>query len=131
MEQLNGMKTLLNFQSDLVYIKNPPPGWIYRGADLEGSLDGIISNVQNDAYDSEYDVQLDLYDLLTSAYDFHLIYVADIMNVFNWWRTSYLVSVSVDGTSLPNVYDSADLAALAGINGSSYKPSPIVQINDT
>ena len=122
---------MINFQSDLVYLKDPPSGFLYPGVNLVGSIDHIISKVQSGSYDSEYDVQLDLYDVLTSAYDFHLIYKPDILSVFSWSRESYLISVSTDGVSLPNVYDNMDLFALAGLNSSTYKPSPVVKINNT
>lgn len=131
LSQLEGMKTLVNFQSDLVYLKSPPPGFLYPGVDILGSLDAMISKLQSGGYSSEYDVQLDLYNLITSAYDFHLVYQSDIMEIFAWLRPVDLVSVSVDGTSLPNIYNALDVGALAGSNGTSYKPSPVVQINNT
>ena len=129
--QLNGYKTLANFQSDLAYLKDPPPGWLYSGVDLMSSLDGIISNVQKDAYDNEYDVQFDLWSLITSVHDFHLTFNSDILNVFSWWRAAYLVSLATNANSLPNVYDISDIYVLAGLNSSSYKPSPVVSINNT
>ena len=131
MKQFEAWKTLINFQSDLAYQKAPTPGWLYPGLDFIGSLESIITNLQNGVYTSEYDAQLELYNLVTAAYDFHLVYRADILSVFSWERASGLVSVSVDGTSLPNVYDSEDLFALAKVNGTMYKTSPVVQINDT
>lgn len=131
LEQLKGMKTLINFQSDLVYLKEPTSGYLYPGVDFVSSLDNIISNLENDQYANEYDLQFDFWSLVTSAYDFHLVYRPDILSVFTWRREAYLVSVSTDGTSLPNVYDSIDLYALDKVNGTSYKASPVVQINNT
>ena len=55
----------------------------------------------------------------------------DILQVFSWYRDLNLVSVSADPTSLPNVYDEIDVGVLSGLNRSDYKPSPVVQINDT
>ena len=40
-----------------------------------------------------------------------------------------LVSVSSDGTSLPDVYAYRDLAALTQSQGREYEPSPITEIN--
>ena len=131
LKQFEAWKTLINFQSTVAYQKKPTPGWLYPGLDFVGSLESIITNLQNDVYTSEYDAQLELYNLVVAAYDFHLVYRADILSVFNWERAAGLVSVSVDGTSLPNVYDPLDLAALAKVNGTMYKTSPVVQINDT
>lgn len=125
------MKTLINFQSDLAYQKKPTPGWLYPGLDFVGSLESIITNLQNGVYASEYEAQVEFNSLVTAAYDFHLVYHADILYVFNWIRTDNLISVSTDGTSLPNVYDAIDIDALAKINGTMYQASPVVQINDT
>ena len=131
LQQLNGYKTLVNFDSDLVYLKDPPPGWLYPGVDFMSSLDGIISNVQKDAYASEYDVQFDLWSLIISAYDFHVTFNSDILNVFSWARTVDLISVATDPNSLPSAYVASDIFVLSGLNSSSYTPSPVVSINNT
>jgi hypothetical protein len=131
LKQFEAWKTLINFQSDLAFQKAPPPGWLYPGLDFIGSITSIITNLQNDVYTSEYDAQLELYNLITAAYDFHLVYRADILSVFTWERAGSLISVSTDGTSLPNIYDASDIVSLAQINGTMFKTSPVVQINDT
>ena len=101
---LKGLKTMINFQSDLSYIADPPPGWLYPAVDIPGVLDSILSKFQSGGYSCEYDLQLDISNLITSAYDFHLTYSVDIINnVFGWTRSASLVSVSKDGTSLPDV----------------------------
>jgi hypothetical protein len=87
--------------------------------------------VQKDAYDNEYDVQFNLWSLITSVYDFHLTFNSDMLNVFSWWRAGYLVSVATNANSLPSVYDVSDIYVLAGLNSSSYKPSPVISINNT
>ncbi|KAK5169798.1 uncharacterized protein LTR77_005776 [Saxophila tyrrhenica] len=100
--QLSGLKTLLNFHSDLVYLSKPPAGWLYNRVDLLASLEAMSANVYSGGYENEYALQLDIYNLMTSAYDFHLIYILDILNVFRWFRNAFLVSVSTDGSKLPN-----------------------------
>ena len=127
--QLQGLQTMLSFQSTLVYLKDPPPGYLYPGVDLQGSLDHIISNVQNGVYQSEYDVQIDAFNLLTSAHDFHLVWMPDIVTIFEWFRSESLISISPDGLSLPSVYGFSDLEALRNPNGSGYQPSAVVQVN--
>jgi hypothetical protein len=106
-------------------------GYLYQGVDVLGSLDGMISKLQDGAYDGEMSVQQELFDLVTSAYDFHFVYWPDIMNVFTWQRTVELVSVSLDGQSLPDIYAVQDISSLTNANGSYYRPSAVTQINGT
>ncbi len=70
--------------------------------------------------------------------------------MFNWIRHASLISVSADGTILPDVglgalswlagltnklqvYDTSDLSALtlADLGEADYQASPVVEINDT
>jgi hypothetical protein len=126
--EIEGLKTLVEFQSDLAYLKNPPPGFLYPGVDVAGSLQAIISDIKNGRYTNEYAVQNDVFGVVASAYDFHFYVRPDIMRVFYWERAESLISVAKDPTSLPNVYGDKDKFALAG-NSSGYQPSPVVKIN--
>lgn len=95
---------MLKFQSDLVYIKDPPPGFLYPGVDVLGVLDSIISKLKGDGYSNEWEFHVEVWELITSAYDFHMTYTPDILTkVAFWTRGAQLVSVSLDGSSLPNV----------------------------
>ena len=113
----------------MVYLKYPPPGYLYPGVDLQGSLDKIISDLEKGVYQNEYDVQLDAFNLIVSVHDFHLRWIPDIVSVFTWKRDEYLVSVSSDGLNLPRVYSAVDLDALRNSTSSAYSASPIVEIN--
>ncbi|KAK5690067.1 hypothetical protein LTR97_012552 [Elasticomyces elasticus] len=126
-QEILGLKVL----SDLAYLKDPPPGYLYPGVDILGGLDSILTGVQAGAYKSDYDVQLDLYKLVTSAYDFHFNWVPDLVDVFGWMREGRLMSLSSDSVSLPEVYDFRDLHAFGPHNfsSSSYTPSAVTHIN--
>ena len=82
----------------------------------------MLSKLQSGGYSNELELQTDIRDLVTSAYeddfqhslqeddadmtrshDFHLVYKSDISNVFNWARDTQLISLSTDVTSLPEV----------------------------
>ncbi|KAK3618254.1 hypothetical protein LTR56_003843 [Elasticomyces elasticus] len=130
-QEILGLKVLVQFQSDLAYLKDPPPGYLYPGVDILGGLDAILADVQAGAYKSDYDVQLDLYKLVTSAYDFHFNWVPDLVDVFGWMREGKLISLSSDSVSLPEVYDFQDLHAFGPHNfsSSSYTPSAVTNIN--
>lgn len=126
---IDGMKVLFQFQSTLPYLKDPPPGYLYPAVDIMASLDAIQADVKAGIYRSEYDVQMDLYNLVVSAYDLHFVWIPDLVDVFKWRRRGALLSLSSDGLILPNVYDSLDVMALAASNSSDYQPSPIALIN--
>ncbi|KAK1087087.1 hypothetical protein LTR33_001246 [Friedmanniomyces endolithicus] len=128
-DEIDGLKVMVQFQSTLPYLKDPPPGYLYPAVDILASLVAIQADVQAGIYTSEYDVQMDLYNLVVSAYDFHFIWVPDLVSVFSWNRQGALVSLSSDGLSLPDVYDFRDVVALAASNSSRYQPSPITSIN--
>jgi hypothetical protein len=92
-------------------------------------------------YSNEYDYQLDIFKLISAAYDGHFAYTPDIVGVFFFLRLAseslasgtpdlyQIFSVSKDGTSLPDVYSTLDAAALINPNSARYTPSPITQIN--
>ena len=63
--------------------------------------------------------------------DFHLLYIPDILDVFGWQRSTSLLSMSRDGSALPDIYGAFDLVALVRGNETDYKPSPVVSINGT
>ncbi|KAG9954775.1 hypothetical protein KCU85_g16, partial [Aureobasidium melanogenum] len=84
--QLKGLRTFLEFQSDLEYLADPTIGRIYPGVDLLAGLDKLTSMLQDDIYDNEYDFQLDIFKLFSSAYDGHLSYTPDIVDVFAFAR---------------------------------------------
>jgi hypothetical protein len=127
--EIEGLKVLVQFESDLSYLKDPPPGFLYPAVDILGSLDKIQTDVKNGVYKNDYDVQNDLYSLVVSAYDFHFNWVPDLLGAFNWFRAGSLISLSSDGTSLPSVYDTLDYHALLKPNTSDYTPSAVSEIN--
>ncbi|KAK4919039.1 hypothetical protein LTR49_013210 [Elasticomyces elasticus] len=130
-QEIQGLKVLVQFQSDLAYLKDPPPGYLYPGVDILGGLHSILADVQAGAYKSDYDVQLDLYKLVASAYDYHFEWIPDLVDVFGWVRGGRLISLSSDSVSLPEVYDFQDLHAFGppSCSSSSYTPSAVTHIN--
>lgn len=96
--QLSGLRTFLEFQSDLEYLEKPTIGRIYPGVDVMAGLDKLTSLLQDDSYDNEYDFQLDIFKLFSSAYDGHLLYIPDIVDVFAYGR---LLSENLNDEGLP------------------------------
>lgn len=96
--QLSGLRAFLEFQSDLAYLEDPTIGRIYPGVDLLAGLDKLTSLLEDDFYDNEYDFQLDIFKLLSSAYDGHLLYIPDIVDVFAFGR---LLNEALDDQGFP------------------------------
>ena len=57
LSQIEGFKTMVQFQSDLNYLKNPHPGFIYPGVDVLVTLDQIMSENKDGKYTNEYELQ--------------------------------------------------------------------------
>jgi hypothetical protein len=96
--QLSGLRTFLEFQSDLEYLEEPTIGRIYPGVDIMAGLDKFTSLLEDDFYDNEYDFQLDIFKLFSSAYDGHLLYIPDIVDVFAFGR---LLNEDLNDQGLP------------------------------
>ncbi|KAF2724234.1 hypothetical protein K431DRAFT_218178 [Polychaeton citri CBS 116435] len=130
--ELQGVRTLVQFQSTLAFLEDPPEGYLYPGVDIIAGLDALEKRLHDEAYNNEYDFQLDLYSLIASAYDGHFAFRADIVNnVFGWiiGDRLELVSVSNDSVSLPEIYTYDDiLTALSG-NSTTRGPSAIMRID--
>ncbi|KAH7411774.1 hypothetical protein DE146DRAFT_254437 [Phaeosphaeria sp. MPI-PUGE-AT-0046c] len=131
LKMIQELKQFLEYQSTLAWLKSGVEGQI-KPLDIMAELDTISKNVKAKAYKSDYEVQLAIRQLLSSAGDFHLAFLADITEIFIFARpNASLVSISEDGIKLPELYLKSDadqlrrpnpptnLAALRKINGQS------------
>ncbi|KAL0256768.1 hypothetical protein SLS55_009165 [Diplodia seriata] len=128
---LSEIPNILTWQSTLAYLKDPPKGYPNPPVDVLAGLDDIKKNVSNNGFESEYDVQNAITTLLHKAYDGHLDYLADISSAIGFAKNASqadLVSLSLDGKSLPKVYLKTDIDAVH--YGANFTPSPIQTIND-
>lgn len=63
------------------------------------------------------------------THDGHFVYYPDsVTGVFSWGRTTPLVSVSLDGESVPEVYAYADVLT-ASFGNVTFTPSPLTEID--
>ena len=89
----------------------------------------MYSKAQAGSYAGEYDFGFDLYLSMQRVHDGHFTYWPDsVTGVFSFGRSTPLVSVSLDGTSIPEVYAYADVLATIAHNA-SFTPSPLSMIN--
>ena len=119
MDLLYSLQPLFEFQSTFSYLKNPPEGYLFPALDFWAGFDKIVSNVQYGAYNSkydgsrhptkltyagEYDFQTDITALTVLARDGHFTFSGDATQLFVFKRRTAVVSVSTDGSALPQIY---------------------------
>ncbi|CAG8416334.1 unnamed protein product [Penicillium salamii] len=115
----------LQFQSTIEILPNPPAGYLMPPTDLLGGLDEIQVKAAIGFYSNQYDFDTAISDLLKSAYDGHLSIQLCSLQVF-WGKIDMpLVSISSNGTALPQVYTYSDALQLQDESSIS----PIVSIN--
>jgi hypothetical protein len=127
---IDDLKLMVKWQSNIAYLKNPPEGYNEEPLDIMGELDTMQKQIAAGGFKTEYDFQLKMLNLFTKAYDNHFAYQPDILtSAMQFQRPpgSELVSVSSDGTALPEIYTYKDV--MRANNDSSYKPSPVKMIN--
>ncbi|KIW13034.1 hypothetical protein PV08_08221 [Exophiala spinifera] len=125
---IDGLRALVEWQSTLGWLKNPPAGYPFRPVDLVGGLEELRSQVQSGHLKSELEFEWKLIGLLSSARDGHLQFHPDADFVFSFRNPiGNLVSVSSDGRALPEVYLYSEL--IRGIS-EGWEPSAISKLND-
>ncbi|EXJ74024.1 uncharacterized protein A1O5_02318 [Cladophialophora psammophila CBS 110553] len=128
---LNSLRTYLEFQSNKEYLLNPPQGYLFPSLDLDGEFDTIQKKVEAGAYESEYDMQVDIFALLTAARDGHLSWNGDLMGAFMFRRGAALAAVSSDGEEIPQATGDLTVQDATGKRGpvTGYAPSPVKSID--
>jgi hypothetical protein len=121
---IDELKQVWQFQSELVWLKNPGDDWEFGALDIEAELDNIKSSLGS--FSSEYAVQLAIQNITIRTGNFHFNYRPDILQVFDFRRGFNVASISSDGKTLPKLYVADDVAALAK---SSSDISEISEIN--
>jgi hypothetical protein len=120
---------MVEFQSTISYLKDPPKGWPNEKVDLVAGLNEIGTKVTNGDYTNEYDFENDIASLFIKAHDGHLSFNGmAYAGAFRWRRSSRiaLVSASKDGNEIPKVWAIGDFNK----TNTSYEPSPVTKIND-
>ncbi|XPT03714.1 hypothetical protein M3J09_012800 [Ascochyta lentis] len=125
---VNSIKQMVEFQSTLTYLKDPPTGWPNEPVDLIAGLNDIGSKVNDGTYTNEYDFENDIAALFIKAHDGHLNFNGMVYGgAFRWRRNLNiaLISASKNGSEVPQVWSIRDYNA----SQSGYEPSPITQID--
>lgn len=119
---------MVQFQSTLSYLKDPPQGWPNAKVDILAGLDDIASRVSNNGFNNEYDFEDAIASLFIKGHDGHLNFNGMAWaGAFRWRRSSQiaLISASRDGSSTPQIW------ALGDFNktDTSFQPSAVTRIN--
>jgi hypothetical protein len=86
-------------------LKSPPTDYFYPPYDPFANLAAVKANLQRNVYSNEYGFQKDLYQVFTPAHDGHFALYPDLLTkALEWGRTRALVSISKDGTEIPDIY---------------------------
>ncbi|KAJ0364770.1 hypothetical protein COL154_004856 [Colletotrichum chrysophilum] len=99
----------MQFQSTLVHLKNPPPGYQQPAFDFMGGLEELKRNVIAGFFTRQYDFEVALQYLVYAVNDAHVDLYAGILSVFSFASPVSLVSASVDGKETPKVYFADDI----------------------
>lgn len=126
------MRPYIDWQTTIEYLEDPPAEYaakVQAPYDFYANWDRIYQNVMDGNYASEYAFGFDLYRLFQMAHDGHFVYYPDSVTlIFSFGRTTPLVSVSSDGTSIPEVYVYSDVLD-ASFGNITYTPSPLAMID--
>ncbi|KAI9708968.1 MAG: hypothetical protein M1820_003662 [Bogoriella megaspora] len=104
----------MQFQSNLAYMKNPPPGYQQTSVDFNAQLQQIQDKVNAGFYHNQYAFEADVQALSQATHDTHAVVYAGVLNQFTFASPFYLVSVSPDGKQVPQVYVYDDLIECLG-----------------
>jgi hypothetical protein len=117
----------VQFQSTLEHLQSPPDGYQQPAVDILSELTKIQHNVTTRTYPNQYQFEIDVQHLLYRAHDAHLYLRGGITAAFSFLAPYSITSVSLDGTSLPEVYLTSDIIKSQHEN---WDPSPIQKINN-
>ena len=125
---LSYYKDLLQFQTTLAYLKDPPPSYQQPSIDVLASLDALEAQVQAGAFTTEYDFEVALQTVIYAIHDAHVSLSAGILSIFTFGSPLRIVSASSNGIELPKIYIPDDLIEAAQ-NNVTWTPSAVSSIN--
>lgn len=129
---MDSLRPYIQWQTTIEYLKDPPAEYaekIQPPYDFWAAYESIYDKATAGDYANEYEFGFDLYTVFQRSHDGHFAYIPDsVGGIFTWGRPTPLVSVSTDGTSIPQVYVYADVLD-ASVGNASFTPSPLTEID--
>lgn len=128
-------------KTDSAYKADPPADYFYPAYNMFTTLQAIRNKVSNGSYSGEFEFQEELYvKVFGAAHDGHFVYYPDLLTIpFDWNRPLSLVSISLDQSTLPEIYvyqdvvnktsvgDSSVVSLINGIDAATYLQDRIYQ----
>jgi hypothetical protein len=111
------LKAFAQWQSTLAWLKDPPASYMLPATDILGGLDNISATAVAGQFASEYEFQLSIVELISSAHDGHFAYRPDVFKAFIFRNSlvADMVSVSRDGKELPKLYHYCEYPSWRGV----------------
>ncbi|KAJ5229090.1 hypothetical protein N7489_009798 [Penicillium chrysogenum] len=122
------VRKILEFQSTIDILKDPPTGYTMPSTDIMKGIDTIMGKAKSNSYTSQFEMDLEINRLIKTAHDGHLAFQLCSQSIFTYQIDMPLVSISKDGLALPQVYALGD-AKLQKVDPDAV--SPLVSINGT
>lgn len=116
------IRSYLDFQTTLVFNRDPPESYQQPAIDVWTRLDELSREVEDGAYNNQYEFDVALQAIFKGVHDGHFAFDMGVYGLFSWLLPDTLVSVSSDGQELPQVY------ALSDIQRDVQDASPIAEI---
>ncbi|KAK3389421.1 peptidase S41 family protein [Podospora didyma] len=110
---VKSLKAFVQWQSSLAFLRDPPQSYGFPAVDIQSGLDSISAKAAAGGFANEFDFQLAIVQLITSAHDGHFSFRPDVFKAFGF-RNKFatdIVSISVDGVQVPKLYHYAELMA--------------------
>ncbi|POS88014.1 hypothetical protein EPUL_000389 [Erysiphe pulchra] len=119
----------VEWQSDLSYLKNPPPGYLMPAVDVKAELNRVLKNIIQGKYANEHAFQMDLFQVFQSVHDGHFRFTPDLLGkTIQFRRPIGIVSVSRDGVEVPKIYIESDIKQYAN-NSILNMPSAVTKVD--
>ncbi|SMY28899.1 unnamed protein product [Zymoseptoria tritici ST99CH_1A5] len=128
---MDSIRPFLDWHTTFQYLKEPPQEFaekVQPPYDFFAAFEAIYSTVRAGGYSSEFAFGNDVYRCFTNAHDNHLSIGPDSLGIFAFGRSTPLVSVSLDGMSIPKVYVYSDILETT-VGKASFAPSPVALID--
>jgi hypothetical protein len=91
-------------------IQDPPPDYLAPSTDILGGLSTIRGKIAAKGYKSQFDFDLDVFELVSSANDGHFALAPCSLAIFQFATAQNLVSLSSDGVQVPQLYTLGELS---------------------
>jgi len=104
LEFLEGLSRYIQYQSTLAYLRNPPSGSGQEPIDVLEELEKIASDVETGVLTGEYEFETRVTKVVGLTHDGHFAIPFSLFNLFTFRAPFGLVSISVDGVQLPELF---------------------------